>query len=241
MLIFEFVLVETIVFLIVFFVLRRMMVQNTTSAVNRLKTVDEENARRLEEMKKKISEAKTEYDQKSAELAQELEKQSEEAKKQIEEEKAALLAKSREESDRILNAAKSRLEKMEEERDKECDARAAALSRKIVSEALSGTIKAAVNEQLVDELLREFAVLDIGHVPEQTNEAEIIIPHPFSAGGRKKVQEILEKKIGRKVNLKETVKQGMIGGMILKLGSLVLDGSLENKLDTIATGFKKQG
>lgn len=236
----EFVIIQSAVFVVVIFVLRRLMVKNTMSAVNRLKVVDEENARRLEEMKRKIEEAEAAYRQKSADLARALAQQEEEAKKQVDEERSRLLARSREEGDRIVSSARNRSEKIDEEIGKELEKRAATLSRRIVREVLDGTIGASVNERLVDQLLEEFAAMDIGHVPQQTSEAEIVLPHPFSPDRKKRVREILEKKIGRKIEIRETVKKEMLGGMILRLGSLVMDGSLENKVDGIALQLNKQ-
>lgn len=240
MLILQFIIVQTIVFAVVFFILRRLMLKNTTSAVNRLKFVDEENAQRLEEMKKKIAEAEIEHKRKIAELSTELEKLREEARKQAEEEKNKLLARAKEEGERILGAARSRAEKIDQETEKELQTRVATLSGRVVQEVLSGQMKDSLNDQLIDELMQELQTFDTGHVPDQMKEVEIVIPRPLQPDHKKKIKEILEKKIGRKIEIRETVKKDMAGGLILHLGSLVVDGSLDNVVDGIVLGLKKQ-
>src|SRR3989338_9246698 len=240
MLILGFVLIQTIVFGIVFFVLRRLMIQNTTSAVNRLKSTDEENAQRLDEIRKKIEDAQIEYKRKSAELAEELVRQQEEGKKLMEEEKAKFLAKMREEGGRVLATAKSRAEKIDREVEKGIQDRAVGISLKIVEKALSDTMRSALHDQLVEELLREFQGLDMGDLPEDTKKIEIVHPHPLGADLKKRIQLVLEKKLGRKLEFKETLKEDMGGGLVLKIGSIVLDGSLQNVLGEVARDLKKE-
>jgi len=196
MLILGFVIVQTIIFGVVFFVLRRMMIQNTTSAVNRLKVVDEENQKRLEDMKKKIEEAEAEYKQKTAEQAQELEKQRLESQKLIEEEKNKVLNKVREESDKILGAAKSRSEKIDQKIAEEVHAHAAIISMEAVRRILSNGMTSAFNDQLVSQFLKDVETLDAGHVPEDVREAEVVMLFPLSENGKNRIQQILAKKIG---------------------------------------------
>ena len=74
MLIFEFILIQTIVFVVIILVLRRLMLKDTTSAVNRLKLVDEDNAKRLEAMKQKIKKAEAEYEKQKTSAAENLRK-----------------------------------------------------------------------------------------------------------------------------------------------------------------------
>ena len=130
--------------------------------------------------------------------------------------------------------------KVDQEIEQGVQDRAVGLALKIVERALSGTMKSALHEKLVDELLSEVEGLDVGHVPDEIREVEVVHPGPLSPDRKKQIREILEKKLGRGINLKEAVKKEMVGGLSLKLGSLVLDGSLENVFDGVARDLKKQ-
>lgn len=236
----EFIIVQTIVFLGVLYVLRRIMIRDTASAVNRLRIADEENANRLAEMKKRIAEAEDEFRRRSTELDEALATQREEAMRQLEEEKKRALALSREEGERILDTAKGRAEKIDHEIEHEVRTHAVVIVGTAVRQVFSERLRGALNDQLVDELLEEMAAADIGYLPEEIREVEIILPYAPAADLKKKIKAILEKKLTRKIEVRETVRQEIGGGMILRLGSLVMDGSLEGKVSGIVHNLKRQ-
>lgn len=240
MLMLGFIIIQCIVFLIVFLALRRMMIRGTESAVNRLTLADEENAKRLAEAKKKIEELESEYKQKGADLLQELEGQREAAKKRIEEEKNRVVIKAREEGERIVEAAKSRIEKGDRESEKELHGRAGLLAGRIVREILSDTLKSGLNERLVNELLHEIEGMETGHIPEETGEAEVILSSPLKAEQMKSLKGMLEQKLARRIEIRETVKKEISGGLILKLGSLTVDGSLDNLVNGMVRRITKE-
>lgn len=240
MLILEFIIIQTLIFVVIFFVLRRLMIQNTTSAVNRLRFADEENAKRLEEVRAKIEAAEVEYKQRIAELETDLEQQREAAKKQSEEERDGLLAKAREESERILGAAKNRADNINQETASQMQTLVATQSLDIVRKFFGQQKMTAFNEQLIDEFLGEVETLDTGHVPEEVHNAGVVTSYPLSPDCKKRIAALLEHKLGRAIELKETVKDDMVGGIVISLGSIVMDGSLENRLGEIIRDLNKQ-
>lgn len=240
MLILEFIIIQTLIFVVIFFVLRRLMIQNTTSAVNRLRFADEENAKRLEEVRAKIEAAEVEYKHRIAELEADLEKQRETAKKQAEEERDGLLAKAREESERILGAAKNRADNINQETASQMQSLVATQSLDIVRKFFGQQKMTAFNEQLIDEFLGEVETVDTGHVPEEVSKVEVVTSYPLSPDRKQRIAALLKQKLGRAVELKETVKDDMVGGMVISLGSIVMDGSLENRLGEIIRDLNKQ-
>ena len=150
-----------------------------------------------------------------------------------------MIGKARDESEQILESAKSRSERIDKEIEKETQARAAALSARAVPRVFGEAAKTILHEQLIDEFLSEIETWDAGHIPEETRDEKVVLPYPLSPDRKKKLREVLEKKLGRKIELQETVKKEMAGGMVLNLGSLVMDGSLDNKLDGILRDLKE--
>ena len=61
-------------------------------------------------------------------------------------------------------------------------------------------------------------------------EVEVYSPLELKEHQKKMIAENMEKHIGRKVVLQEKVDPSMKGGVILKAGSQMLDGSLETRL-----------
>lgn len=225
-----FVIIQTIVFTIVILILRRLMYKDTMSAVNRLKLVDEDNVKRMDGMKQKIREAEEEYRRKMEQTAEDVRKQREEAMKETAKEKEKILVKAREESDRIVSSAKKLEVRAGQRIAMELEMKGMEFAGKLVRTLFSTEIEKILDGQLVNELIAEIENMDAGRLSVDVGEVGITTRYPLNAAHKTKIKSIMEKKMGHKVDLREEVKEGMIGGIILKLGSLILDGSLENKI-----------
>lgn len=68
--------------------------------------------------------------------------------------------------------------------------------------------------------------------------AEIVTAKALSAKQEKQVTEMIEKKTGRKVNARVIVKEDIIGGLIVKYGSTMIDDSVKSKLDKLKRQMK---
>ncbi|MBI5300003.1 MAG: F0F1 ATP synthase subunit delta [Deltaproteobacteria bacterium] len=234
-----FLLIQVLVFAVVIIFLRRLMVKDTLSAVNRLKLVDDENAKRLSEMKTKIEEAEEEYRRKVEQTTEDVRRQREEAKKELEEERGKMLAKAREESDRIVSGAKKLEAKAVQRMAMEVEAKAAVVGAELVRIFVGARMEKGLDEQLACELIEEIRAMDAGRVSVDFDEIGIVSRSPLSSAHKTEIKNILEKKTGRKLSLKEELKKDFAGGIILKLGSLILDGSVENRIKEAAGMLKK--
>ncbi|HXO90528.1 MAG TPA: F0F1 ATP synthase subunit delta [Stellaceae bacterium] len=52
------------------------------------------------------------------------------------------------------------------------------------------------------------------------------------------MSEQLRRSVGRRVSLEVKVDQGLIGGLIVKLGSRMIDGSIKSKLQRLQLAMK---
>ena len=64
-------------------------------------------------------------------------------------------------------------------------------------------------------------------------EAEIVSVIPLSDGERKKAENILEKASGHKILIREKINPDIMGGVVLKYGDTVIDGSILKKIKTL--------
>ncbi len=62
-------------------------------------------------------------------------------------------------------------------------------------------------------------------------DAEVITPAPLGMAESATLKQKLEKITGKKVVLQQTVDEAMIGGIITRVGHLVLDGSVKSFLE----------
>ena len=60
--------------------------------------------------------------------------------------------------------------------------------------------------------------------------AELISSQELSDGDIKKIKDEITENFGSKINLKYIVDKNLLAGMKIKIGSLMIDNSLKNKL-----------
>lgn len=90
--------------------------------------------------------------------------------------------------------------------------------------------------QAIISVFRERAAAARGEVTADVTSAE-----PLSAGQLDKLKATLKDKIGKTVTLNEHVDASLIGGLIVKVGSRMIDSSLRTKLDAMKVAMKEVG
>jgi F-type H+-transporting ATPase subunit delta len=74
---------------------------------------------------------------------------------------------------------------------------------------------------------------------EGIERVEVVVPMPLTGTQRDLLQSMLEGQTGRKVLLEETVEPAVLGGMIVKVGSTVYDGSARTQIEYIRANLEK--
>ncbi len=70
-------------------------------------------------------------------------------------------------------------------------------------------------------------------------EAEVVSAHPLTDDQAKDLTETLRQKFGKSPKLTVTVDQKLLGGLILKVGSQMIDTSLRTKLKNLEKAMKE--
>lgn len=231
--IFELIIIQVFVFVVIFLLMRRLMYKNTMSAVNRLKLADEENEKKLKELREKIREAEETYQKRLAEMAEETQKQKEEASQAMEAEREKMLSKAKSEANAIVETAKGRAKRIDREEEETLQGRALSLAEEAICRLLGDQTHEVFHEQIVEELLREVESMDEKNIHIQGNKVEAISRCPLLPKQKTLLKKVLEKKLGPNIEIHEVVRKEMTGGLILSAGSLVIDGSLECRLKEV--------
>jgi F-type H+-transporting ATPase subunit delta len=85
-------------------------------------------------------------------------------------------------------------------------------------------------------VFRELAATARGEVTAEVTSAE-----PLTRDQVAKLAETLKQKIGKTVTLNEHVDPALIGGLVVKVGSRMIDSSLRTKLDAMKIAMKEVG
>jgi len=86
------------------------------------------------------------------------------------------------------------------------------------------------------QIIRAFNMLAAAHRGETT--AEITSAHPLTDAQVKALQQNLRTRIGREIAVDLTVDPAILGGLVVKIGSQMIDGSIRTKLNSLAQAMK---
>ena len=86
------------------------------------------------------------------------------------------------------------------------------------------------------QIIRAFNLLAAAHRGETT--AEVTSAHPLDDDQVGALRNNLKSRIGRDVSVDLTVDPAILGGLVVKIGSQMIDGSIRTKLNTLAHAMK---
>ena len=71
--------------------------------------------------------------------------------------------------------------------------------------------------------------------------AEVVSAKALTAAQSRKLAETLKAKVGSEVKINATVDESLIGGLVVKLGSKMIDTSIRSKLSSLQNAMKEVG
>ncbi|MDH2325732.1 F0F1 ATP synthase subunit delta [Cereibacter sp. SYSU M97828] len=84
--------------------------------------------------------------------------------------------------------------------------------------------------------LRGMIAADRGEVTAEVTSATALSPEQSA-----KLSEVLKARVGKEVKLKTAVDETLIGGLVVKLGSTMIDTSIRSKLAALQNAMKEVG
>ena len=88
-------------------------------------------------------------------------------------------------------------------------------------------------------MIRAFREMAARHRGEVT--AEVTSAHPLSDEQVADLKAALKEKLGKDVTLEARVNPAILGGLVVKVGSRMIDTSLRTRLMTVKTRLKEVG
>jgi F-type H+-transporting ATPase subunit delta len=85
-------------------------------------------------------------------------------------------------------------------------------------------------------IIRNFNLLAALHRGEVT--AEVVSAHPLDDGQVAALKANLKNRLGRDVAVDLSIDPTILGGLVVKIGSQMIDGSIRTKLNTLAQAMK---
>ncbi|MFC1807274.1 F0F1 ATP synthase subunit delta [Candidatus Omnitrophota bacterium] len=231
MLVFSMIVFQALIFIILIFTFRKIMSQNMVSATKHLDILNEDFNKKEEETNKILAESK----KKAGDIVSN-------ARKEAEELKEGLLKDAQSEQDKLLNEARKKSEEIIEQADKSRNLLISEIEKRIEDEAvlksceltagiLPDRFKEDFHKESISELVKNgFQQSNRLHIPEDIKDVKIVSAIKLDDKIKASLSEAVNIFLGREVSIKEEVDGSIGAGIIINIGSLVLDGSLLNRI-----------
>lgn len=242
MLIISLIILQVIIFAALIFALKKILSQNVVSATQHLDEMSQTYKKKEEEINKRIEEVR-----KESELI--LAKAGEEAEKL----RAEIVGSAEFQKEKILKEAHIKSNEMVEQADKSRQLLLSEINDRITRESITRAcelIKDVLPEQFrkevhadwVEELMGgSFGRLDNLRIAPDIHEVKVVSAFPLADAQRKALSKKLRDVIDKEINLKEDTDPALVAGIIVTIGSLVLDGSFRNRIIEKAKNAQHSG
>ena len=85
-------------------------------------------------------------------------------------------------------------------------------------------------------IIKSFRALAAAHRGESS--AEVTSAHPLSAAQVTELKQQLRTRLGRDVSVDLSVDPSLLGGLVVKIGSQMIDSSIKTRLNSLAHAMK---
>jgi len=234
MLIISFFLLMCFLFIGLVFFFRKIMNRNVVSATTHLEQLTAEYTKKEEQIKKQLDETESQRQEIIANAKRDAQKQREDILKQVQEQRDKILNEAQAKAEEIIKQADRTRQALIADINQKIDQKALERAAELVQQVLPENIREEVHHRWLEELISSsFQQLDRLQIPDGEIEAKVVSAFELNSKQREALKAKIKEKLGRKIDLKEEIDSNVIIGLIVNIGSLVLDGSLRFKVKEV--------
>ena len=231
MLIASLVLLQIIIFGGLIFILRKVLNQNVILATKHLDELNQDYSKKEQDIQKRLEDLKQKTHEILSKAQGEAQKTKETTIKQAETERDDILSKARAKGEEMMKQADKARHILISEIDERIAKEAVSKACELTQYVLPDEFKQIVHTHWLNELIKNgFDQLERLSVAEDVHEINIKSAFDLDEEQRKLLTKKIKEVLSRDITLKETVDSNMVAGVVITLGSLVLDGSFKNKI-----------
>jgi len=238
----QLILIQIVTFVFIVLFLRWLLYNQIARAVKRLQKLNQQNMQKEMILKEEIERAKKEVDLEIKKSKVQAEEIKEEAREETERLREETIEKSRQEAKRIIGLAVKDIKRKQSEFVLEMESKAVHVAADMVRYIFTDKGLGNLHLKLIDELIEDIRDLDEGRIDTKTKEdkAEVISAHALQDKQKEKLKTALSSKLGTDITLTERLSPEVLAGLVVKMGSFIIDGSIENKLKKVVPMMKKK-
>ena len=230
--------VQIITFVGVVFLLRFLFTRQLKVALSRLNTLHEENLAKEEQLNEELRRAKEESQAQIQQGKEEAELIIEEAGKEANRRRLNMEEQAKAQVEKIIAEGRIEAEKFKAGVIKDAQAQSVELATRLIAELLTETDKIALQYEFANAIIQEISRLPKEQFNLESLEVKVISSFPLLDRQKDEIKRVLAQKIGKEIELNQQLDPKLIGGLILEIGGMVIDGTLKNKLQRIIPHLK---
>lgn len=234
------VILQVAVFGVLLMGMKQLLLRDTLKAAAKLRDAEADLSRKEESVRKRIEDNEAEFRRKSAEAQEAMARTKEAMEKDISRSRDTLLEEARKERDRILDEATRNKEKLRQELLRDAQVQTLEHAGRVYELVFSAEVGTALDHAFLDELLAALDEMDASSITVSAPHLDVISSHPLGPAHRERLKEIVLRKFGANLDIRETVMPELIAGIKIKLGSLEIDGSLRNRFNEAIEQLKSE-
>jgi len=230
---FQLVIVQLITFVAIVFVLRKLLYSESAKEMIRLRKLKEETAIKQKELQQKIDAAQDVYKEKMREAEEKSRAFRIRSEEEAVELRKKVLAKAKEDADQIVKSAFNAREKMREEISEEMRAQAPVLASRIFKEVLSSDVREMAHKELIRDVVAKIKKAEKMIFSPRIERGEVVSAYPLSKDDKSEMELLIRGNLGYEVPLLEREDGRLAAGVLLKIGTILIDGTLDNRLKQV--------
>ena len=226
-----FVVFLIIVFFVLVHMFRRIIYTNISSATRHLDEINRDYIKKEEEAQKKLEEADRIYEETVTKAKEEALQMREDILKQAEQQKKTILEQAQRQSEEMIQQGEKTRHFLISEFEKKIEIEAIKHASGLLGDVLPQEVRQKIHSVLVKDLLEGgFQRLDKLQISQEVDEVQVVSAFDLGEEEKKSLGEILKRTLHKECAIKEEIDPELISGFMVKLGDLVIDGSLQFKI-----------
>jgi F-type H+-transporting ATPase subunit b len=231
MFLFSLILIQVFIFAGFIFLFRNIFSRNVVSATKHLEELNQDYLKKTQEADRQLEEVKLKAQEILTGAKQEAENSLSQIIKGAEEEKDNLLKQAQAQAEEVMQRAEKSKQLLLSEMEGRISSEAVVKACQLIQDTLPEQFKKEVHQHWIQELIKgELGSMERLQLPEETEEIKIASAFALTEEQRKALSKKLKEAVGRDFKLKEEIDQKIVAGVVITIGSLVLDGSLKNRI-----------
>lgn len=231
MLIISLVILQILIFGALIFIFRRIMSKNVVLATQHLEELSQDYAEKESKINKELEEARQKAQELINKSREEAEKLKMEIIKHAEDERDNIIKQARAHSEEIIQQADKSRRQLLSEIDERISKEAINKACELIQDTLPEQFKQIVHTHWLEDLIDNgFKQVERLRIPEDIQDIKVVSAFALSDEQHKRLSKKLKDSLGREVTFKAEVDPKVVAGLVIIIGSLVLDGSLKNRI-----------